>query len=148
MYRDCLECGSQCCKFLCVPVEYQNVLRTTGVPLALYRSELDQDPRRYFEIHEGVMVSGDCFTIAKNIPTHLKETRLGTFIVISSTCRKLSTGGLCSIYSLRPDMCRNFVVSTAGNYCVPKGCIYDTEGEFGEDYGVPLTASPTTPKRL
>jgi len=137
MYRDCLECGSQCCKFFCVPVEYQNALRTTGVPLALYRSELDRDPSRYFAFHEGVRVSGDRFTIDKNIPTHLKETRFGTFIVVSSACQKLSDGGKCSIYDLRPEMCRNFVANTAGQYCVPKGCIYD-EGGFGEDFGVTL----------
>ena len=135
MYKDCGECGAQCCKFLCVPVAYQAALRTTGVPLALYQSELEQDPRQYFANHAGVRVAGDRFTIDATIPTHVLETRFGTVLIVSSICQKLSADGLCSIYSQRPAMCRNFVTSTAGQYCVPKGCIYDS-GEFGEDYGV------------
>jgi len=134
-YRDCAECGSKCCKFFGVPVEYQHALRNDGVPLSLYRSCLEPNPERYFELHEHVNVSNGRFTVGDCVPTTVKDTPLGRYVIVQSKCRKLGKDGRCRIYAERPEMCRNFVARTAHKYLVPKGCVFDP-GCLGKDYGV------------
>ena len=107
-HRDCLECGAKCCKFI-------------SIGLDEFPADLDPDPERYFNLHEGVRVV---------------ETRGGREIVIASRCSALREDDTCSIYEDRPDLCRNFTEKTAGRYCVPRGCIYDPHDRWGEDYGI------------
>jgi len=136
MYHDCFECGGKCCKFFGVPGNYENVLHTDGVPLSIYRSDLEPNPRRYFELHEGVTIndSGDRFIVSKYVRTELKNTRrFGRYIIVYSKCTKLGENGECTIYPDRPDMCKNFVARTAGRYLVLAGCIFDP-GNLGEHF--------------
>ena len=131
MYRDCKECGSKCCKFFGVPAEFQNELHGHGVSLDLYPS--DPNPSYYFSLHEGVRITQGRFIVDKKIPIRVINTRLGRYVIVYSKCQELAEDGKCSIYDQRPEMCRNFVASTAGRYLVPRGCIFDHNG-FGEDY--------------
>ena len=132
-YRDCFECGGKCCKFLSVPEEYRRLLNTRGVPVDLYAFDLDPDPRRYFEIHEGVTLIANRtrFIVAKNIRTRIMDTQIGKQIIIYSRCTKLDENSRCIIYEDRPVTCRIFDESTVELFSVPLGCIYDFD-ESGE----------------
>lgn len=107
-YKDCRECGAQCCKFI-------------SISLGEFPEELDSNPERYFNLHENIRVV---------------ETRYGKEIVIYSPCRALREDNTCSIYADRPDMCRNFNERNLHLYCVPRGCKYDPDDRYGDDYGV------------
>jgi Fe-S-cluster containining protein len=107
-YADCRECGAKCCKFI-------------SISLFEFPDELDEDPERYFNLHDGIRVI---------------KTRYGKEIVIHSRCKALRDDNTCSIYEGRPDLCKNFTDKTAHLYCVPKGCKYDPDDKWGEDYGV------------
>ena len=122
-FRDCIECGAKCCKILAVPAKYD--IFTTGVPLELYGT---YPPR------EGVTVIGDRFFVSRNIRTEERDIRLGKFIIIHSKCSEL-IDVRCGIYKDRPEICRNFVASTAWYYLVPAGCIFEP-GFLGEDLGI------------
>lgn len=123
--------------FFSVPAEYQGVIHTHGVPVELYAFDLDPDPRRYFEIHEGITLnfSGDRFVVGNNVRTFIMETRLGRQIIVYSRCTKLDENNRCTIYPDRPATCRVFDESSVEYYNVPAGCIYDP-GDCGEEFGV------------
>jgi Fe-S-cluster containining protein len=110
-----------------VPVEYELTMRTIGVPLGLYKSELEPDPRRYFELHEGVAISedGKRFIVSVDIPTRKVETATGNYLDVRSRCTMLNDRGRCVIYDARPDICKNFTAETAKFYNVPEGCKYE-----------------------
>lgn len=107
-YKNCQECGARCCKFISISIEE-------------FPENMDGNPERYFTLHENVKVV---------------ETRYGKEIVISSRCKALSDDNTCSIYDDRPDMCRNFNEENIHLYCVPRGCKYDPDDLYGEDYGI------------
>lgn len=108
-FANCEECGAKCCKFF-------------GIPLDVYGDpELDPDPERYFNLHENIKVM---------------ETRKGKYIIVYTRCKELGPDYKCRIYDNRPDMCRNFTEENAHKYLVPRGCIYDHDDRYGEDYGV------------
>ena len=134
-YRDCQECGSQCCRFFGVPADQRDNIRTEGVPLDLYRSELEGQPERYFELREGVTVRDGVFVVDEDVRIEEGEFRLGRYLMVHSRCKELGEDGGCRVYANRPDMCRNFVAQTAEKYMVPAGCIFDHNG-LGEDFGV------------
>ena len=107
-YKDCIECGAKCCKFIAISLDE-------------FDDEMDPHPERYFTLHENLRVV---------------ETRFGKEIVIESRCKALREDNTCSIYEDRPDMCRNFVAKNIHRYCVPRGCKYDPNDRYGADYGV------------
>ena len=107
-YSNCRECGAKCCKFISISLED-------------FPPELESDPERYFNLHEHVKVV---------------KTRYGREAVIASRCSALREDNTCSIYDDRPDLCRNFTEKTMSLYCVPRGCKYDPEDRFGEDFGI------------
>ncbi len=133
-FRDCGECGAKCCKLFGIPADRGYDIFTTGVPLDLYRPCLESDATRYFQLHEGITVKGDRFFVGQGIRTEERDTRLGRYIVVYSKCTKL-IDGRCGIYKDRPEICKNFVASTARFYFVPLGCIFDY-GSLGEDLGI------------
>ena len=136
-YGDCFECRGRCCKFFGVPVQFENDLKTIGVPLVMYKSALEPDPAKYFGLHKGVTIKDDKFIVAKDIRVERKTTkRFGPYLIVHSICGKLTKDGKCSIHSERPSMCKNFTKETATQYEVPWGCMYDTDGSLGEDFGV------------
>jgi Fe-S-cluster containining protein len=122
IHHDCEQCGGKCCRNFGVPLACAIILRTTGVPIKLYQSDLDMNPRRYFELHDGVTISddGERFIVDKRIPVLLEGDRL----MVQSVCTNLGTDGRCMDYENRPDMCRNFTAATMHRYCVPDGCKY------------------------
>jgi Fe-S-cluster containining protein len=126
-FKDCAECGGQCCMGFGVPVEYELALRTIGVPLALYRSNLDLYPRRYFELHTGVTISedGKRFIVAEKVPVRRVETPTWDYLFVDSRCTMLNDKGHCMIYDTRPDMCKSFTAETKKSYYVPMGCKYE-----------------------
>ena len=135
-FRDCEECGGKCCKFFGVPAKWAPDLNGAGVPLEEYKSDLEPNPRRYFELHERVRVGGDRFVVNPGVPTtEFPSRRLGPYIIVRTKCKNLTADGRCADYENRPDMCRNFVASTASRYLVPRGCIFDA-GNYGEDFNV------------
>ncbi|GEM_PF-6356743 len=134
-YNDCVRCGGKCCKFFGVPAIYENVLKITGVPLNIYKT-FDPDPSKYFGLHKGVTVKDNKFIVAKDIRVESKTTRLGPYLIVHSSCVKLTKDGKCSIHGEHPSMCRSFTEKTAKDYEVPRGCTYDTDGSLGEDFGV------------
>jgi Fe-S-cluster containining protein len=107
-YSDCRECGAKCCKFL-------------SISLGDFPAELDCSPERYFALHEHIRIV---------------ETRFGKEAVIDSRCSALREDDTCSIYGDRPDLCRNFNKRTARFYSVPKGCKYDPDDRYGEEFGI------------
>jgi Fe-S-cluster containining protein len=107
-FKNCQECGAKCCRIF-------------SIPLSEYISDLDNDPETYFNLHENVKVI---------------DTRYGKEIVVYSRCRELREDNTCSIYGNHPDLCKNFTEKTAHRYCVPRGCIYDPDGMFGEEFGI------------
>jgi len=121
-FESCAECGGRCCTGLSIPKKYAARVYTTGVPISLYESALDRDPRRYFELHDGVTISkdGKNFIVAPRIPIYPKDGS----IFVDSRCLMLNSRGRCIIYLTRPDMCRNFTKETAQHYTVPEGCKY------------------------
>jgi Fe-S-cluster containining protein len=118
-YKDCAECGGQCCKGFGIPLMSSRF----GIPLALYKNALETQPARYFLYHEGITLSQDLklFFIDKSI----KIKHMGSYLYVDSKCFMLNDQGQCSIYETRPDMCRNFTKETAHLYVVPKGCKYE-----------------------
>ena len=124
-FRDCFECGGQCCKHFGIPTVYISSLYKTGVPINIYMTPLNPDPRRYLALHSGVTISnnGMRFTIDKNI----RVIEVNGHFVVNSVCTMLDRKGLCTIYDTRPDVCRNFTARTARCFNVPEGCIYETE---------------------
>lgn len=119
----CAECGGKCCKGFGVPPEYELAMRITGVPLALFQSVRELDPRRYFELHSGVTISedGERFTVDPETPFE----KVRDYLFIESVCTMLTPDGRCRIYETRPDMCKNFTAETSGFYEVPEGCKYE-----------------------
>ena len=107
-FTDCRECGAKCCRFI-------------SVALDDFPPELDRNPERYFNLHEHVKIV---------------RTRYGKEIVFAVRCTALREDNTCSIYGDRPEMCRNFTEKTAHLYCVPRGCKYDPEDRYGEDFGI------------
>jgi len=105
-YKDCRECGAKCCKFI-------------SISLDEFPESLDSHPERYFNLHENVRVV---------------ITRRGKEIVIMNRCTALREDNTCGIHHDRPDMCRNFTRKNMHLYCVPRGCKYDPEDLYGEDY--------------
>ena len=128
-FSSCFECGGRCCLGFGVPVEYAFDMYTTGVPIALYVSELDGQPARYLTLHAGVTVdpTGSTFTVSRDIGTSQEPG----CIAVHSRCLMLNERGLCIIYPNRPDMCRNFTKETAHRFQVPEGCKYETSQEKG-----------------
>lgn len=122
IYHDCEECGGKCCKNFSVPMAFSMVLHSTGVPIGLFKSELDMNPRRYFELHDGVTISEDgCRAI---IAGRIKIEPRGRHLLVNSVCTMLSPEGRCMDYDNRPDMCKNFTKATMNRYIVPDGCKY------------------------
>ena len=107
-YKNCRECGAKCCKFISISIDE-------------FPEEMDSSPERYFNLHEHVRVV---------------DTRYGREVVILSRCTALAEDNTCRIYGDRPDMCRNFNEENIHQYCVPKGCKYDPDDLYGEDYGI------------
>ena len=136
-FRGCFECGGKCCKFFGAPMEYRDVLYTSGVPIDIYRDRLERNPKRYFEMRIGLTISpdGERFIVDRSVPVRIIATRFGAELVVYSICSKLDIQGRCSIYQNRPDMCRNFTDKTVDDYLVPRGCMYDNK-DSGEDFGV------------
>lgn len=135
-YRDCSECGGACCKFFTIPLEFKDVINTTGVPLNWYISDLESNPSIYFSMHEGITVIGQNFIVDKDCETEIKKNHKNEdVIVVKSKCTNLDVEneGKCRIYSNRPSMCKNFVAYTAIKYNVPLGCIFDS-GNIGRIY--------------
>ncbi len=128
-FLDCLECGGACCRGFGVPCEYAFEMYTVGIPIAMFRGNLDQNPRRYFELHEGVIVVTDNterIVIDTSIPVkELRDWNGVKYLYIESRCTMLTPEGRCKIYEDRPVMCRAFTAETAEYYSVPAGCIYE-----------------------
>ncbi len=135
-FKNCFECGGKCCKFFSVPEEFKDMIHTGGVPLSFYAVDPDHNPQRYFEIHEGIHISGDGkrFIAADDVGTCIMDTRFGRQLIVYSRCSKLDENGCCAIYDDRPATCRMFDEKTVEYYNVPSGCIYDPGG-YGEVFG-------------
>jgi Fe-S-cluster containining protein len=99
-----------------------------GIPLDEFKSELDQAPRRYFELHQGVTISADGtrFIIDTQVPMSVEFKGNQGFLMIDSRCTALTTDGDCGIYQDRPDICRNFNRTNKEYYNVPEGCRYES----------------------
>ncbi len=124
-FQSCTECGGRCCTSFGVLPEYRNRIHVGGVPLDNFKSDLDMNPRRYFEIHEGVIISedGQRFTVNRNI----RVRGIDGYLIVESPCIMLNDRGRCMIYNERPDMCMNFTAENAEFYIVPAGCKYEPE---------------------
>lgn len=134
MSSKCIACGSRCCRSFGIPEEDLARLRTDGVDLKKYISDLEPDPARYFGLHEGVTVKGGRFVVSPKIKTKTVIGRDGgRYVTVYSPCRALGEDGLCRIYPERPEMCRNFDETTVARYGVPRGCKYDPDDRYGED---------------
>lgn len=125
-FSSCQECGGRCCKDFGIPLEYVKSMFNHGVPIDIFKSKLDENPRRYFELHDGITISDDGKRFIVGINIDLKVDKSGGYIHILSKCSKLSEKGECMIYDERPDVCRNFTEETKEFYNVPEGCKYET----------------------
>lgn len=136
-FKSCFECGGKCCKFFSVPEEFKNKIHTEGIPLEFYAVDPRHNPQRYFELHQGIHISGDGkrFHAGAEVKTCIMDTRFGRHVIIYSQCSKLGENSHCEIYEDRPLTCRLFDERTVEYYNVPSGCIYDPGG-YGEDFGV------------
>jgi len=136
-FKNCFECGGKCCKFLSVPEEFKDMIHTDGVPLEFYADDPDPGLQLYFELHEGIHISGDGkrFIAGDDIETCIIDTRFERQLIVYSRCSKLDENGRCVIYEDRPAICRMFDERTVEYYNVPSGCIYDPGG-YGDDFGV------------
>ena len=122
-YNNCHECGGKCCLGFGLPLDYIKVMFNYGVPLDLFKSKLDENPRRYFELHKGITISDDGKRFIVDLKTDLKI--IDGYIMVLSKCTQLSPDGKCLIYETRPDMCRNFNKENKEFYNVPAGCKYE-----------------------
>lgn len=103
-YKTCTECGGQCCKFFVIPAPKMK----------------NPDYEKYFALR----VPGARF---------METKRHGRIFVINIPCKNLKDGR-CVDYENRPKLCRDMNDFTLYRFCVPRGCKYDKNGEFGEDF--------------